>query len=154
MSIDKPTYQPGWKQCRRCFSLFYAGKDERAGACIGGTDHLATWLSEFEVAFAGHAMKGQENWRWCSKCFVLFFNGHLQKGFCPVDSGWHNPTGNENNYELQHTTDPQFENSYGWRWCNKCEQLFFCPFQECVTSCPAGGRHSREGSGFYFVQWR
>jgi len=145
-------YQFGWKQCSRCFSLFYAGSERRAGCCIGGAEHFATH-SGFEIAFAGQSLKGQENWRWCFKCSALFFNGHWKKGFCPADGAWHSPTGSENNYELLHTTDPKLANSYGWRWCQKCEQLYFCPFEQCLIRCPAGDRHSKEGSGFYFVKW-
>jgi hypothetical protein len=39
----------------------------------------------------------------------------------------------------------------GWRWCKKCEGLFFA-LHDHKGVCPAGGEHSEEGSSWYFVQ--
>jgi hypothetical protein len=37
----------------------------------------------------------------------------------------------------------------GWYWCSKCQALFY---GETVGShCPAGGEHSKQGSGIYSV---
>jgi len=34
-----------------------------------------------------------------------------------------------------------------WRWCNKCQGLFFAGNSRGV--CPAGGNHNSDGSGNY-----
>ena len=31
---------------------------------------------------------------------------------------------------------------FGWSWCDKCQGLFYGPFQS-SSWCPAGGRHDR-----------
>ena len=36
-----------------------------------------------------------------------------------------------------------------WRWCHKCQGLFFAGGQSFVGSCPAGGQHDKGGSGNY-----
>lgn len=156
MSVNAITYQDGWRQCGKCFSLFFPDASDGEGGnsngdCIVGAEHSPT-INKFKIPFAGLSHKGQTNWRWCFKCAALFFNGHQSKGMCPADMGPHSSFGS-GNYELKHTSDSSLENSYGWRWCRKCEQLFYCPFQECVTFCPAGGSHDRAGSGFYYVDW-
>lgn len=37
-----------------------------------------------------------------------------------------------------------------WRWCNKCQGMFFAG-QPTKGACPAGGEHSQDGSGNYRV---
>lgn len=36
----------------------------------------------------------------------------------------------------------------GWRWCRKCEGMWF-GLDPAVSCCPAGGQHTHEGSGLY-----
>ncbi len=36
-----------------------------------------------------------------------------------------------------------------WRWCHKCQGLFFSGGQSSVGSCPAGGQHEKGVSGNY-----
>jgi len=151
MNVETPLSQSWCRQCSRCFSVFFEGDNNRAGVCIGGTGHSAT-SKYLSVYFAGKGFIGQENWRFCFKCEVLFFNGHPTKGFCPADAGWHNSHGSENHL-VEITTDRSLSDWFGWRWCHKCEQLFFCPDEKGVTACPTGGMHSKDGSGFYFVPW-
>lgn len=41
----------------------------------------------------------------------------------------------------------------GWRWCPRCEGLFFGP-NYATSHCPAGGQHSLSGSSFdYELSW-
>lgn len=37
----------------------------------------------------------------------------------------------------------------GWRWCRKCEALYF--YQSAEGGCPAGGYHAWQGSGHYIL---
>ena len=39
----------------------------------------------------------------------------------------------------------------GWRWCKKCQALFFGGHQHGV--CPAGGAHDPSASGGYTLVW-
>jgi hypothetical protein len=39
----------------------------------------------------------------------------------------------------------------GWRWCKKCEGMFFGEFSGSDGKCPAGGGHDKSGSGNYSV---
>lgn len=156
MSVNSIVYQEEWRQCGKCFSLFFPDTSDGEGGnsngvCIGGVAHSPT-QNRFKIPFAGRSHKGQTNWRYCFKCAVLFFNGHPTKGACPADMSQHSSYGS-GNYELKHTTDSWLNGIYGWRWCSKCEQISFCPYKECTTFCPAGGLHNNTASGFYYVDW-
>src|SRR5918993_161968 len=43
---------------------------------------------------------------------------------------------------------PPWGTQRNWRWCNKCQGLWFGPNRE-QSDCPQGGRHARTGSGNY-----
>lgn len=43
---------------------------------------------------------------------------------------------------------PRETTQTGWRWCHKCQSLFYGPHQG-VSRCPAGGTHDQTGSGNY-----
>jgi hypothetical protein len=36
-----------------------------------------------------------------------------------------------------------------WRWCHKCQGLFFSGGQDSIGNCPAGGQHEKSVSGNY-----
>lgn len=89
----------------------------------------------------------QNGWRWCNKCQGLWFGPSQAASTCP-EGGTHNNVGS-GNYSLVHnaTTAPANHQS-GWRWCSKCQGLWFGPNQAAST-CPEGGTHSLTGSGNY-----
>jgi hypothetical protein len=155
MSVESINYQEGWRQCGKCLCLFFGESPSEggffSGVCVDGLAHQST-ANKFKIPFAGPGFSGQTNWRYCFKCVALFFNGHQSKGFCGADKSGHSSYGS-GNYELKYTANPSLGNLYGWRWCRQCEQIFFCPFQECVTVCAAGGSHDKSESGFYFIDW-
>ena len=43
---------------------------------------------------------------------------------------------------------PLVNTQEGWRWCNKCQAMWFGR-DATVSHCPAGGHHSQDGSGLY-----
>jgi hypothetical protein len=51
------------------------------------------------------------------------------------------------NYSLLHEAAVASGQQSNWRWCNKCQGLFFGGNAGSV--CPAGGPHSKVGSGNY-----
>lgn len=38
----------------------------------------------------------------------------------------------------------------GWRWCHKCEGMFYGHASAGMGVCPAGGAHDASGSGHYY----
>ena len=89
----------------------------------------------------------QRNWRWCSRCQGLWFGPSQAQSTCP-EGGNHSQTGS-GNYSLVHQASPTPPNHQAnWRWCSKCQGLWFGPNQA-QSTCPEGGNHSQTGSGNY-----
>jgi hypothetical protein len=94
----------------------------------------------------------QDNWRWCHKCQGLFFAG-ISPSVCPA--------GNQHE-RLPNPPDPVTDPNFtllgpddggdqgGWRWCNKCQGLFFTSLPT-TGWCPAGGGHAWKGSNQYLL---
>lgn len=123
--------QSGWRWCKKCQSLFFAGNSTQ-GVCPAGGPHDHTGSGHYVVPDSG---TGQSGWRWCNKCQVLFFLADTDAdsaGVCPA-GGPHNHVGS-GSYVLPHSGAGQSD----WRWCNRCQSLFFAgnPTQDV---CPAGG---------------
>jgi len=94
----------------------------------------------------------QRNWRWCNKCQGLFFGGGQATSRCP-EGGTHAPQAHSGsgNYSLPHNVPASPDRQKEWRWCNKCQGLFFGPTVASST-CPSGGTHmppGLSGSGNY-----
>ncbi len=94
----------------------------------------------------------QDNWRWCNKCQGLFFAGN-NLGSCPA-GGTHSHPNNSGswNYQLIHN-HAIAHGQDNWRWCNKCQGLFFAGNNN-LGRCPAGGTHSNSGSWNYSVAFK
>ena len=91
----------------------------------------------------------QEDWRWCSKCQGLYFGGAAIAGTvggsCPA-GGAHSDAGSAN-YIL--TVNSGTSGQKNWRWCSKCQGLFFGGNPG--SKCAAGGAHTKSGSGDYIL---
>lgn len=132
--------QDNWRWCRNCEGLFFAGNS--LGECPRGGEHVlegsgnyAIWLGEEE------SHRGQVGWRWCRKCQGLFFgrNDNASVGCC-LAGGHHDPT-TSGLYTVA-LNDSAAPGQSGWRWCHKCEGLFFGRNENFpVGRCPAGGAH-------------
>jgi hypothetical protein len=91
----------------------------------------------------------QRNWHRCNKCQGLWFGGGPSQGTCP-DGGTHSMTGS-GNYSLVRQASPTPPNHQAnWRWCNKCQGLWFAGNMTAGT-CPAGGGHGQTGSHDFAV---
>jgi hypothetical protein len=89
----------------------------------------------------------QRNWRWCNKCQGLWFGPNAARSNCP-QGGQHSSAGS-GNYSLFHNATPTPTNHQPeWRWCSKCQGLWFGP-NAAQSNCPQGGRHRRTASGNY-----
>jgi hypothetical protein len=88
----------------------------------------------------------QDNWRWCGKCEGLFYGGHQSTSNCPT-GGTHDGSGSYD-YQLFYLDPPVSASDIqpNWRWCGKCEGLFYGGHQS-TSNCPTGGTH--DGSGSY-----
>jgi hypothetical protein len=144
--------QSNWRQCHKCYSLFYGGLG--GSVCPAGGQHDYTGTPHnFSIDFVGDQTGGQVNWQWCRKCQGLFYagaSGQLQAwgpstGTCPAGGG-HRYDGSAG-YRLHF--EPTGGES-GWTYCNKCQGLFFAGTPDLTSgTCPAGGGHNYSGSGNY-----
>ena len=84
--------QDKWRKCRKCYSLFYNGFQQK-GACAARGVHsmdpaIQFFLSHDRVPYRNE----QTEWRFCKKCNGLFFDGYPKKGLCP-GGGEHDKAG-------------------------------------------------------------
>ena len=95
-------FQPEWRFCGKCKSLFFDGDAANKGICAVGGGHEAAGLI-FALMHDGALQPGlQSDWRFCGKCRTLFFDGDpASKGACPAGGG-HEAAGF--NFALLHTT--------------------------------------------------
>ena len=74
---------------------------------------------------------GQENWRWCKNCQGLWFGGSTGRkyGFCPAGFGTarDHVASDTGHYKLVNN-DPSAPGQDNWRWCKKCQGLFFAHY--------------------------
>lgn len=139
-----------WRWCRRCQGLWYAGTDPLrmiSSACPAGGFHLFVGSGNYSLIHNSPGVYGrQDGWRWCQKCEGAFFgrNHPNPSGRCPR-GGAHDSV-SSGLYSLIHNMSTDF-GQQGWRWCNKCEGLFFTAYNS--GRCPAGGAHDQNGSGEY-----
>jgi len=149
--------QSGWRWCRKCQGLFFAGNPSQGVCPADAAAHDASQSGKYDVIFgetvaatpAGpgtFADFGQQgDWRWCSKCQGLFFAGHATHGTCPADHMQHTSAGS-GHYAVKRGGPQQ-----GWSWCHKCEGLFFAG-NASKGVCPKDNQpHDTAGSGVYGV---
>ena len=110
----------------------------------------------YELRHYGHGTgefpNVQQGWTWCSKCQGLFYGSNVGSS-CPA-GGTHVNTGSFN-YALDFggdgTAPPQGAQP-GWRWCSKCQGLFYGGLGSArMGVCPAGGTHVNTASYNYFL---
>lgn len=91
----------------------------------------------------------QDKWHWCKNCEGLFFAGNPTRGACPGAGGSaHDPTGS-GNYGVVMNQPTSVALQDKWRWCRKCEGLFYGGSPANAGVCPAGGAHDAAQSGNY-----
>jgi len=150
--------QDNWRWCNKCQGLFFAG-DNTPGArpsCPAGGMHDQAGSTNYSIAANGDIKPTakslvQHNWRWCSKCEGLYFvkNNGVSFGVCPRDGGQHKFAFSAN-YVITFINPNSLPGQDNWRWCNKCQGLFFAG-NHTPGSCPAGGMHDQAGSGNYIM---
>jgi hypothetical protein len=100
-----PAQQGGWRLCKQCQGLFYAGGSTKGGICVGplvktrdkllrpahdGSESLryAFMYGADAGGFAGR----QTGWRACKKCQGMFSSDDPSQGACPA-GGAHDGSG-------------------------------------------------------------
>jgi len=146
--------QNGWRWCSKCQSLFYG--EHISSACPAGGRHVNAGSYDYDLRHygfgSGEAPRVQPGWRWCSKCQSLFY-GENTASVCP--SGGSHVNANSYNYALDFggdgTAAPPGAQG-GWRWCSKCQGLFYGGLGEPTGGvCPSGGPHVNANSYNYFL---
>jgi hypothetical protein len=145
--------QSGWRWCKKCEGLWFAdGGDDRKGKCPAGDTHDTTDSGKYVVTQNNDDAAGQQGWRWCKKCEGLWFadGGDDRKGKCPAGDN-HDST-DSGKYVLTHNNDDA-PGQKGWRWCKKCEGLWFADGgEDRKGKCPARGEHHQRESGSYTLE--
>jgi hypothetical protein len=146
--------QPGWRSCTQCQGLFFIGNNTM-GVCPA---HSAANSRNYVLSENPPASgTWQGDWKWCSNCSSLFFNPNT-RGF-NTGRGWGLCAANQEglgHYDIGSRTyilptSASSGGQPGWRWCNKCQCLFFAG-DGSLGGCPAGGSHHlMGGADEYFL---
>jgi hypothetical protein len=111
------------------------------------------------TAGVAQALSNQTSWAVCDYCAGLwYFNlKQLPASYCAnphaykVSYGEHYAS-TSFNYELLYPVDSGTNPQQDWRWCNKCDVLFYSVNQS-FSICPAGGQHDSTGSYHYGLNY-
>jgi hypothetical protein len=151
--------QHDWRWCHKCQGLYFGGNP--GPICPAGGAHENVGSGNYGLPHNVPAPDAnfQSDWRWCNKCQGLFFGGGLASSRCPTGGTHAPPTqSGSGNYSLPHNVPsgyvlpedvpgPPVTLQPNWRWCHKCQGLYFAGNPGPV--CPAGGPHENIGSGNY-----
>jgi hypothetical protein len=134
-----------FRWCSKCQGLFY-GPWVAASRCPAGDTHTppeVTGSTNFQLPVNVPASADtQSQWRWCSKCQGLFYGPSVAASRCPAGDT-HTPpeTSGSSNYGLPRDIAGEFALQKQWRWCSKCQGLFYGPWVA-ASRCPAGDTHT------------
>ena len=141
--------QDGWRWCVKCGGMYlsYWGL---ANACIAGGSHAFNESGNYVLPNNASNAPGQPGWRYCHKCAGMFFSLHPGSK-CPITnpSNSHDATGSGDYSLLNNAANAPGQ--HHWRWCHKCQGLWFEDGQ--ISVCPSDkGAHSLAESGDYAVE--
>lgn len=152
-----------WITCNECKGLFYKlhtgkcpgrPKWDGVGPRPGPTGHIVNAPTYLGHQTSGHGLKlfhsvpgpnREGGWRRCRRCEQLFFDGFEDgnKGACPK---WDKPrpghvaAPDSPEFFLPFDVAPHTDQQNDWRFCTKCNVLFFLP-HNVDGDCAAGGKH-------------
>ena len=149
----------GWRSCRKCEAIFFAGDEPRRGVCQRGGPHEIDLDMQddftLEIDLPEDA-QNQSNWHECGKCASLFWALPGEPaGLCPA-GGTHEPKGQP--VRIPHASiPPDPDHRFHWRFCRKCYGLFWAGDPKTFWKgdpdagnvCPRDhGRHEAAGYNF------
>jgi hypothetical protein len=146
--------QDNWRWCRKCQGLAFGGGAANS-SCPAGGAHDHSGSGDYVLAHGLPATASwQAEWRWCNQCQGLFFGPGFASSGCPA-GGTHADPGQSGsgNYSLQHNASAAARLQSNWRWCNRCQGLFFGG-NVTYPDCPNGGAHDGSTSGNYSLVHR
>jgi hypothetical protein len=147
--------QSEWRWCNRCQGLFF-GPGIGGSRCPAGGAHAApaeSGSANYSLAYdAAWDTRRQSEWRWCNKCQGLFYGPAAGTSRCPAGGAHAAPAESRSaSYSLRLDAPAEPGRQLEWRWCNKCQGLFYGPaFGD--SRCPAGAAHAspaQSGSANY-----
>jgi hypothetical protein len=149
------TLQSDWRWCNKCQTLYFGGGVASSRCPAGGTHAPPAQSGSWDYSLPHNAPSDpgrQADWRWCNKCQSLFFGGGVASSRCPAGGTHADPAQSGSwDYSLPHNAPSDPGRQADWRWCNKCQSLFFGG-GVASSRCPAGGTHAdpaQSGSGNY-----
>jgi hypothetical protein len=117
-----------------------------------GNEHVAFRGTDNQV-YEIRRPPTQTDWRWCDRCQGLYFGGGVASSRCPA-GGTHTAPGRfSSSYGLPFNLTDEPDHQSDWRWCNKCQGLYYGG-GVATSSCAAGGTHapaSASGSADYVL---
>jgi hypothetical protein len=150
-----PTRHPGWSRCFKCEGMFYSHVSTFGGVCpTDGKPHVSASGLYFQ-RFGEDAPGQQGGWRRCDKCQGLFYaRASSGKGICPADHNPHSDDGSDHYASIIGDTpivnDEVPAKQGGWRWCFKCQGMFYARDGAGKGVCPADQQpHDDRASGPY-----
>jgi hypothetical protein len=145
--------QVGWRFCNKCFGMIFID----GGAwnnCPAGGQHVAQgWTFQLPYNYSttggGEDANDQANWRRCVLCSNLFWTtpSSWTAGVCPT-GGQHDCIDNNYQIGLQYLLPHDIGAAAGtqqWRFCFRCNSLYFDGYQPNRGVCPAGWGHAAAG---------
>jgi hypothetical protein len=147
--------QDNWRWCNKCQGLWFNGNPSKGPCPKDGKNHSDSGSSNYTLTANEIALLKtlQTNWRWCDKCQGLWFAGNAPSmGACPAGGG-HQHT-SPDGYTLTYNTTAGAGTQGNWRWCDKCQGLWFAGNAPSMGACPAGGGHTHSGSGDYILIYK
>jgi hypothetical protein len=142
--------QNDWRWCLKCQGMFFS--EGGGGACPAGGAHDPSQSGRYTILFGDGIPGAQDGWRWCSQCAGFFFGLNPDPGACPVGPG-HKHDGSQSGHYALLFGDDVPGTQPGWRWCRKCQGLFFGQNPD-LGACPAGDKHDPSQSGHYAVNFQ
>lgn len=146
--------QAGWFRCEKCQGLYYGDQGSTEGPCPeDGAKHYHDPYADNNMMMISSVSGSsrQTGWKWCKKCMSLFFGPNQASSFCANTSGGvtHDSAGS-GDYSLV-IGELSAPGQHGWKWCSKCQSLFFSPNQT-DSNCPKDGlQHNGSSSSDYAV---
>lgn len=153
--------QYNWFWCNKCNGLVYGGDPYsnlfeiemgNIGVCAAGGTHYLGASLDYSISY-GEASTStlQADWYWCQKCQGIWWHGNPSAAsHCPA-GGQHDHTSSYD-YDLLHSIPLTTGQQNNWRWCNKCQGVFYAANSTLGPGpCPDGGTHNDGGSWDYHL---
>ena len=130
----------------------------RRGVCAAGGAHEPAghnFVLPYDVPETSNT---QQHWHYCNKCQAMFYQGaqgseyDRRRGVCAA-GGAHEPAGY--NFVLPHDVAEAPNTQQHWRYCNKCQAMFYqgaqgSEYDQRRGACPKDGA-GHEPAGYNFV---